>query len=155
MSRISTALIGRAGEMMVAAELMRRGVEIAHPASDVGVDLLAYRLDVGLRTARKFVPIQVKAFSGGGYRFLKVWFDRAPDLVLVLVNALASTPRFYVFRGLADIESAIGNHAMTSSWTNRGIWSVTEMSGPDATLMLPHRDRWERITDQLDLPDEL
>ncbi len=60
--------------MMVAAQLMRLGVEIAHPASDVGVDLLAYRLEADLRTARKFVPIQVKAFSGEGYRFLKSWF---------------------------------------------------------------------------------
>jgi len=38
------ALIGKAGELMVAAELMRRGIEVAYPASDVGVDLLAYRL---------------------------------------------------------------------------------------------------------------
>jgi len=37
------ALIGKAGELMVAAELMRRGIEVAYPASDVGVDLLAYR----------------------------------------------------------------------------------------------------------------
>lgn len=135
--------------MMVAAELMRRGVEIAHPTSDVGVDLLAYRLDAGLRTARKFVPIQVKAFSGSGYRFLKTWFDRAPDLALVLVNNLATTPQYYVFSGLADIEDAIGNHALTPSWVDRGIWSATELSSPDARLLLPHQGRWERITDQL------
>ena len=42
--KINPALVGKAGEMLVAAELMRRGIEIAHPASDVGVDLLAYRL---------------------------------------------------------------------------------------------------------------
>lgn len=45
---------------MVAAELMRRGVEVAYPASDVGVDLLAYRLEQGQKAAGKFVPIQVK-----------------------------------------------------------------------------------------------
>ncbi len=138
--------------MMVAAELMRRGVEIAHPASDAGVDLLAYHLDTGLRTARKFVPIQVKAFSGTGYRFLKTWFDRAPDLALVLVNNLATTPQCYVFRGLPDIEDAIGKHALTPSWVDRGIWSATELSAPDARLLLPHRDRWERIADQFAAP---
>ena len=141
--------------MLVAAELMRRGVEVAHPAADVGVDLLAYRLETGMRTARRFVPIQVKAFSGDGYRFLKTWFDRAPDLALVLVNNLTALPKCHVFAGLDDIESAIGKHALTSSWTDRGIWSVTEVSGPDARLLLPHRDRWERITDQLTPPPDV
>lgn len=149
MSRTSTALTGRAGELMVAAELMRRGVEIAHPASDVGVDLLAYRLEAGFKTARKFVPIQVKTFSGGGYRFLKTWFHQAPDLALVMVNGLATEARFFVFRNLADIEAAIGAHALTASWLNRGIWSATELSMPDTALLAPHQDRWERITDQL------
>lgn len=149
MARAASALTGRAGEMLVAAELMRRGIEIAHPASDVGVDLLAYRLEAGVRTARRFIPIQVKAFSGNGYRFLKTWFDRAPDLALVLVNNLAATPQCFVFGGLADIEDAIGNHALTSSWIDRGVWSATELSGADARLLISHRDRWERITDQL------
>ena len=149
MARVNSALIGRAGELLVAAELMRRGIEIAHPASDVGVDLLAYRLDLGQRTARKFVPIQVKSFSGGGYRFLKSWFDRAPDLALVLANNLATAPQCFVFGGIADIEEAIGDHALTPSWVQRGVWSATEPSGPDARLLLPHRDRWERIIDQI------
>jgi hypothetical protein len=38
------APIGKAGEVLVAGELVLRGVEIAYPASDVGIDLLAYRL---------------------------------------------------------------------------------------------------------------
>jgi hypothetical protein len=138
--------------MKVAAELMRRGVEIAHPASDVGVDLLAYRLDTGMRTARKFVPIQVKAYSGPGYQFHKSWFDRATDLALVVVNNLATDPKFYVFSSIEDVEAAIGNHALTGSWMLRGIWTVTTPSKPDVALLLPHRDRWERITEQVALP---
>lgn len=153
LAMVNAGLTGRAGELLVAAEIMRRGVEIALPASDVGVDLLAYRLNAGIRTARKFVPIQVKAFSGGGYRFLKSWFDRAPDLALVMVNGLASTPQFHVFAGISDIEAAIGGHALTSSWIKRGIWSATELSGPDARLLMPHRDQWQRITDQLSAAD--
>jgi hypothetical protein len=39
------APIGKAGEVLVAGELVLRGVEIAYPASEVGIDLLAYRLD--------------------------------------------------------------------------------------------------------------
>jgi hypothetical protein len=55
---ISPALVGKAGELLVAAELMRRGVEVAYPASAVGVDLLAYRFQPGNAVAGKFVPIQ-------------------------------------------------------------------------------------------------
>jgi hypothetical protein len=66
---INPALIGKAGEMLVAAELMRRGVEVALPASDVGVDLLAYRLAPKETVARMLVPIQVKARSETGYTF--------------------------------------------------------------------------------------
>ncbi len=149
MVKVNPALVGKAGELLVAAELMRRGIEVAHPASDVGVDLLAYRLDVGQKTARRFVPIQVKSYSGTGYRFLKRWFEQAPGLALVSVWHLVSTPQFYVFENLADVEAAIANHTHTSSWTVRGIWSGTEPSGPDAQLMQPHLGRWERITHQV------
>ena len=79
---VKPALIGKAGEMLVAAELMRRGVEVAHPASDVGVGLLAYRLSEGHAVPAKIVPIQVKAYSGTGYVFQKRWFERAPGVVL-------------------------------------------------------------------------
>ena len=40
---IAPTLVGKAGEALVAAELLRRGVDIATPAYDRGVDLLAYR----------------------------------------------------------------------------------------------------------------
>ncbi len=58
MEKPGPAPIGKAGELLVAGELMRRSVEVAVPASDVGVDLLAYRLEFRSRTAGRFVPIQ-------------------------------------------------------------------------------------------------
>jgi hypothetical protein len=78
--KVSPALVGKAGEMLVAAELMRKGIEIAHPASDVGVDLLAYRLQAKQKVATKFVPVQVKTRSETGYAFLRSWFDRCPGV---------------------------------------------------------------------------
>ncbi len=62
------ALTGKAGEILVAAKLMRQGTEVAYPASDVGVDLLAYRLDLRQKVATRFVPIQVKAYILGPIR---------------------------------------------------------------------------------------
>ena len=150
LTKINPALIGKAGELLVAAELMRRGVEVAHPASDVGVDLLGYKLGTGQKTAGKFVPIQVKAYSKTGYRFLRSWFHRAPGLALVQVWHLITTPQFYVFRDLDDVELAIGSHAQTSSWIERGIWSSTDPSASDVKLVASHKDRWDRIISQID-----
>jgi hypothetical protein len=132
---------------------MRSNVEVAYPASDVGVDLLAYRLEKGLRTAGRFVPIQVKAQSGTEYRFLRSWFHRAPGLVLVHVWLVKTDPKFYVFSGLQDVEAALGDHANTESWKGpRGAWSATNPSPADTALMNAHKDRWDRITGQLGLP---
>jgi hypothetical protein len=147
------ALIGKAGETLVAAELMRRGIEIAYPASDVGVDLLAYRLEIGRATAGKFIPIQVKARAKSGYNFQKSWFTRAPGVMLIHVWYVATTPQFYVFRDLQDVEAALDEHAKSSSWHDRGGYSVTNTTEKHLALMQPHRDQWDRIINQLsDLP---
>lgn len=145
---VNPALVGKAGEMMVAAELMRRGCEVAYPASDVGVDLLAYRLEPGHAVTQRFVPVQVKARSASGYAFFKSWFHRAPGLVLVHVWFVTTTPQFYIFRDLADVEAALGSHAQSASW-RRGGYSVTNATERHLGLMQPHRDQWSRITDAL------
>jgi hypothetical protein len=36
----AAALVGKAGEALVAAELLRRGINVAYPAFDGSVDLL-------------------------------------------------------------------------------------------------------------------
>ena len=93
--KINPALIGKAGELLVAAELMRQEIEVAHPASDVGVDMLAYRLDPKQRVGRKLVPIQVKTRAATGYQFQRTWFDRCPGVVLAHVwQVAAETPEF-------------------------------------------------------------
>ena len=152
MDKVGPALIGKAGEYLVAGELLRRGVEVAVPASDVGVDLLAYRLTQRAKTASLFVPIQVKAYSGTGYRFQKSWFERAPGLALVLVWHIGTTPEFYVFGGLDDAVAAVGEkHAATSSWSERGVWSATTPTAGELDRMRPHRNQWDRILGQLGL----
>lgn len=148
---IKPALIGKAGELLVASELMRRGVEVAHPASDVGVDLLAYRLSEGHAVPAKIVPIQVKAYSATGYMFQRRWFHRAPGVVLVSVWLIVDKPEFYILESLSCVEQALGVHAATESWTVRGIWSSSSTlpNSPDWNLMQLHRNKWCRIISQL------
>jgi len=63
-------------------------------------------------------------------------------------------PQFYVFAGLDSATTAIGNHAKTSSWMTRGVWSATDPSDADVALMTPHLGKWERIIGQLGLVDQ-
>ncbi len=100
--RSSTGLTGAAGELLVAAELLRRGIAVARPLYDDGIDLLAFRTSNPAKT----VPIQVKARSGAGYNFQKDWFC-VPGIVLVLVWHTAIGPEFYVLRE-PDVEDALG-----------------------------------------------
>jgi Holliday junction resolvase-like predicted endonuclease len=65
--RRESALIGKAGEALVAAEVLRRGLHVAYPAYDGRVDLLAYRE----HNLKRVVPIQVKKRSSTCYNFQK------------------------------------------------------------------------------------
>ena len=147
--KINPALVGKAGEMLVAAELMRQGIEVAHPASDVGVDLLAYRLRAKQRVATTFVPVQVKTRSKSGYAFLRAWFNRCPGLALVHVWHVTAIPEFYVFANLEHVHMALGEHVKSSSWVDRGIWTETKAGVEAVKRMQDHRDKWDRITAKL------
>ena len=142
---IQAALIGKAGETLVAAELMRRGVHVAHPAYDGGIDLLAYRE----QSLTHVIPIQVKARSGSGYNFQRSWFD-IDGLILVQVWYVKTDPQFYVFNALDQVEEALGPvHSTSPSWANDGRYSVTEPGPEIIERMQRHRDQWSRITDRL------
>jgi hypothetical protein len=139
------ALVGKAGEALVAAELMRRGAHVAYPAYDGGIDLLAYReLDFS-----RVVPIQVKARSSTCYNFQRTWFH-VKGLVLVQVWHVTTTPEFYIFRSLQEVTEALGiEHSDTMSWTVKGEYTATSPGKENLDRMQPHRDRWERVLDQL------
>jgi hypothetical protein len=137
------ALVGKAGEALVAAELLRRHIDVAYPAHDGGVDLIAYRgHDFG-----RVVPIQVKTRTSTCYEFQRDWF-RIPGLALVQVWNVTETPEFYIFGGLGDVEAALGDHCASSSWRDKGAYNVTTPAYPDLERMSPHRAQWSRIIAQ-------
>jgi hypothetical protein len=138
------ALIGKAGEALVAAELLRKGVDVAYPAYDGGIDLLAYRE----RNLTRLVPIQVKTRAGYGYTFHKKWFD-IKGIVLVHVWHATTRPECYIFRSLSQFEEALGPHALASAWAINGHWHADRPSAADLERLCPHKDKWDRIVDQL------
>jgi len=123
---VKPALIGKAGELLFAGELMRRGTEVADPASDVGVDLIAYRVVEGHAVPARIVPIQLKAYSATGYVFHKRWFERAPGMALVSVWLTTDVPELYVFESICRVEVAPGAHAETNCWKSRGLSSASK-----------------------------
>ena len=139
-----SGLVGKAGEAWVAAQLLRRGIDVAYPALDNGVDLIAYR---GGDLCCS-VPIQVKTASRKLYSFNKSVF-RVPGVVLVQVWHMITTPQCYIFDGLERVEEALGLHANTDVWTNDGRWVSNPPGQADMERMQPHLDKWTRITDRL------
>jgi hypothetical protein len=139
------ALVGKAGEALVAAELLRRHIDVAYPAHDGGIDLFAYR---GHDLAR-VVPIQVKARTSTCYEFQRDWF-RIAGLVLVQVWHVTEKPEFYVFGSLDDVVDALGRqHSVTRSWVERGVYNVTTPNADHLERMQVHRDRWDRLENVL------
>jgi hypothetical protein len=56
------ALVGKAGEVLVAAELLRRHIDIAYPAHDSGVDLIAYCAKAPMLIWWRRHPLRLKDF---------------------------------------------------------------------------------------------
>lgn len=146
---VSPALVGKAGEVLVAGELLRQGIEVAYPATDRGIDLLAYRLDGRHVMARNFVPIQVKSRATSGFYFHRSWFTKVPGIVLVHVWNVTSNPELYVFASLDDVEKALGNYAQSPSWKTHGIYNVTEAKESHMERMKPFRNKWSTILDRI------
>lgn len=142
---LKAALVGKAGEALVAAELLRRHIDVAYPAFDGGVDLIAY----SEHNFERVVPIQVKARSRTCYAFQRSWFDIS-NIVLVQVWNVVTNPQFYIFESLIDVEDALGpRHAGTASWQERGVYNVTSPNDEQIERMQPHLNRWDRIESKL------
>jgi hypothetical protein len=67
---------------------------------------------------------------------------------------VTTIPEFYIFGGLKDVEEALGpQHVASPSWSRRGGYDVTD-PGPDAKeRMQAHRNKWDRILNQLSRSD--
>ena len=76
--------LGAAGEAAVAARLLQSGFDVARPAPDRGVDLLAVARDM-----TRVVPIQVNTLGAPRITFQRAWFS--PIDVLRIINDLNSS----------------------------------------------------------------
>jgi hypothetical protein len=73
------------------SQLIQAGLEVAQPARDRGIDLIAYR-DRNREEGFRALPIQVKAFSKEIFA-LEAKYERTSDLLIVYIWNLMDSAR--------------------------------------------------------------
>lgn len=147
-----------AGRHRLEGELFAAGLEVAYPARDRGVDLIAY-LEVG-RTADRFVakPIQMKAASR---RSFGVWqkFEKIHDLIFAFVWHLDGVGDPETYALIYSEAKAVGNEMDwlgTDSWTIHGGYGTTRPNDELRERLKPYLmtpERWRaKITGSLPRP---
>ncbi len=143
---MDTQVIELLGRHRLADELLMAGLEVAYPAQDRGVDVIAY-VDLDER-AERFVacPIQMKAASGRRFGVYQK-YQKFSDIVLAFVWNLRSPDEAETF-ALTYPEAVRVAEEMgwtqTASWIKKGGYS-SKPSVRLMELMEPHRmtpERW-------------
>jgi hypothetical protein len=138
---IDTQVVELQGRQRLIAELLRDGLEVAVPARDRGVDLIAYA-DLTRQVARfASRPIQMKAFSGGGFSVAQK-HARIVDLVVAYVWHLGDgqPPVDYAmpYADAVRVAQAMG-WTRTRSWKEGKAYTSTHPSERLLGLLEAHR----------------
>ena len=138
---MDTQVIELLGRSRLVSELLRAGLEIAVPARDRGVDLIAYvdlESDVESLIAR---PIQMKAASSAQFSISKK-YARVRDLVLAFVWYLEDPTRAATYALTYPEAIAIGDKmgwTKTASWLEQGGYGTTRLSRGLQNLLAPYK----------------
>jgi hypothetical protein len=151
-SGVDTQVIELIGRNRLGSELLRDGLEVAVPARDRGVDLIAYA-DLSARV-EKFAarPIQMKAASEQSFS-IDSKYSRVADLIIAYVWHIhdpAKTVSYALtFKEALQVSRKCWARAKSPSW-KRGRYSTSKPSHQLCELLEPFRMRqgkWrERVT---------
>jgi hypothetical protein len=138
---MDTQTLELVGRHRLASELLQAGLEVAFPARDRGIDLIAY-LDID-SAARRFAarPIQMKAASQRSFSIDRK-YEKFHDLILAFVWHVdgESPPETYA---LTYAEANAVGEAMgwlgTSSWIEKGAYSNTQPGKDLCRRLDPYR----------------
>ena len=140
------------GQHRLASELLLAGLEVAFPARDRGVDLIAY-IDID-KVGGRFIakPIQMKAAS---QRSFGIWekYAKINDLIFAFVWHVdgASPPETYAltYEESEAISTTMGWNKKPT-WITKGRWDNTNPGKRICELLEPHlmtpEKWWEKIT---------
>lgn len=146
-----TELLGR---NRLVDELLRAGLEVALPARDRGIDLIAYA-DLDSKVSSFIArPIQMKAASEAAFSIHRK-YEKFPDLILAFVWHLGSPERARTYALYYDEAVAIGDAlgwTGTTSWTAKDGYSTQRPSRELIDLLEAHRmtpaSWWRKVADR-------
>jgi hypothetical protein len=149
---LDTQVIELIGRNRLGSELLRDGLEVAVPARDRGIDLIAYA-DLSARVKKfRARPIQMKAASNGSFSIDRK-YEKVADLIIAYVWNIHD-PGTTVTYALTYEEALIvakkcWARARSASW-KRGRYSTSNPSQKLCGLLKPYRmkegDWWEKVT---------
>lgn len=135
------------GRNRLVNELLHAGIEVAVPARDRGIDLIAYidrDENLGVFSA---VPIQMKASSLRSFS-VDEKYSKFPNLLIVFMwnLAIAESPITFAmpYSEAYKIAEEMG-WATTQAWRNEKRYSTNNPSGNLCAMLEPHRmtsEKW-------------
>lgn len=93
MTKLDSQQIELVGRAALEAELIRNGYEVAQPARDRGIDLIAYQDEPDMQFSA--VPIQMKVSSKESFGVYQK-YEKFNQLVLVHIWNVLDKPRFFI-----------------------------------------------------------
>lgn len=162
---MDTQVIELLGRNRLVSELLRAGLEVAIPARDRGIDLIAYRDLIDppegaevhapnpAKPVQRFVakPIQMKAASRQSFSISRK-YAKLRDLVLAFVWNLQDPDRAVTYALTYDEAVAVGEamgYTATSSWTDKDTYATTQPSAKLLEKLEPYRMTPERWWDKV------
>ncbi len=147
MTKIDTQVIELIGRSRLSSELLRAGLEVAFPARDRGIDLIAYAdlsEDVDEFVAR---PIQMKAASTASFS-INAKYERVASLVIAYVWHLEDPNKAVTYALTWKEAFAIAtemNYTISNTYKNKGSYATTAPSAPLCQLLEPFKmtpEKW-------------
>ena len=142
-------LLELCGRNRLTESLLGAGLEVAFPARDRGIDLIAYA-DID-RRLEKFaaVPIQMKAASGASFS-IDQKYSKFHDMLIAYVWNVSqpADTQIYVLTQKEAVDIATEMKYTTSeSWTGKGVYVVTHPGRELTEKLRPYlvsREKWQQ-----------
>lgn len=139
--QIDTQVVELIGRNRLVSELLRAELEVATPARDRGIDLIAYA-DLS-KNVKQFIarPIQMKAASQRSFSINRK-FERLADLIIAYVwhpeDSGKAVTYALTWKEAFEVAEQMG-YTRTDSWTKRGYYATNAPGVKLCRLLLPYK----------------
>lgn len=145
--KVDTQVVELIGRNRLGSELLRAGLEVAVPARDRGIDLIAYA-DLS-KSVKEFAarPVQMKAASRSSFSINRK-FERIADLVIAYVWHLEDPGKAVTYaltwKEVLQVATEMG-YTRTDSWRKSGSYATNAPGVQLRSKLLPYEmtpEKW-------------